>query len=55
MAAANRCRSAGLAWPELCSSVIKISDAQMAAINIQRDPFHGDWNYIIHPATVITS
>jgi hypothetical protein len=35
---------------------IKISDAQMAAINIQRDPFHGDWNYIIHPtATVITS
>ena len=34
---------------------IKISDAQMAAINIQRDPFHGDWNYIIHPAPVITS
>jgi hypothetical protein len=35
---------------------IKISDAQIAAINIQRDPFHGDWNYTIHPtATVITS
>jgi hypothetical protein len=34
---------------------IKISDAQMASINIERDPFHGDWNYIIHPATVITS
>ena len=35
---------------------IKISDAQMASINIQRDPFHGDWNYTIHPtATVITS
>ena len=28
---------------------IKISDAQMAAINIQRDPFHGDWNYTLHP------
>jgi Rhodopirellula transposase DDE domain len=35
---------------------IKISDPQMAAINIQHDPFHGDWNYIIRPtATVITS
>jgi hypothetical protein len=34
---------------------IKISDAQMASINIERDPFHGDWNYIISPATVITS
>jgi Rhodopirellula transposase DDE domain len=35
---------------------IKITDAQMTGINIQRDPFHGDWNYTIYPtATVITS
>ena len=35
---------------------IKITAAQMKSINIQRDSFHGDWNYTIHPtATVITS
>jgi hypothetical protein len=35
---------------------IQIADAQMKNINIQRDSFHGDWNYTIHPtATVITS
>lgn len=27
----------------------KITDAQMAALNIQRHRFHGDWNYTIHP------
>jgi hypothetical protein len=25
------------------------SDAELAAINISRDEFHGDWNYTIHP------
>ena len=35
---------------------IQITAAQMKSINIQRDGFHGDWNYTIHPtATVITS
>jgi Rhodopirellula transposase DDE domain len=35
---------------------IQIADAQMKNINIQRDSFHGDWNYTIHPTTtVITS
>jgi hypothetical protein len=29
---------------------IKISKAQMALLNIERHPFHGDWNYTIHPA-----
>jgi len=29
---------------------IKISDAQMSAINIQHDPFHGEWNYTIAPS-----
>jgi transposase len=28
---------------------IKVSDAEMAALNISRDPFHGDWNYTIRP------
>lgn len=29
---------------------IKVSDAQMDAINIQRHKFHGDWNYTINPS-----
>ncbi|MQA91564.1 MAG: ISAzo13 family transposase [Gemmatimonas sp.] len=28
---------------------VKISDPQMALLNIERHPFHGDWNYTIHP------
>ncbi len=28
---------------------IKISDAEMAELNILRDPFHGEWNYTIKP------
>jgi hypothetical protein len=28
---------------------IAISDEQMAALNIDRDDFHGEWNYIIRP------
>jgi hypothetical protein len=27
----------------------KITDAQMSSLNIERDRFHGDWNYTIHP------
>jgi hypothetical protein len=30
---------------------IKISDADMAAINIVPNAFHGEWNYTIHPIT----
>jgi hypothetical protein len=33
---------------------VKVSDAELAAINIQRDEFHGDWNYTISPATTTT-
>jgi hypothetical protein len=29
---------------------IKISDAEMNAITIDRDPFHGEWNYTISPS-----
>ncbi len=27
----------------------KVSDAQMATIQLQRDAFHGEWNYTIAP------
>jgi hypothetical protein len=27
----------------------KITDAQMSGLNIERERFHGDWNYTIHP------
>lgn len=28
---------------------VRVSDEDMAALNIHRDPFHGDWNYTIKP------
>ena len=28
---------------------IKIPDDVLASVNIQTDPFHGEWNYVIHP------
>jgi hypothetical protein len=28
---------------------IKVSDKEMASVNIQRDSFHGEWNYTISP------
>ena len=31
---------------------IKITDKEMAALNITRDEFHGDWNYIIKPQAI---
>ena len=30
---------------------IVVSDAEMAAINIKRAEFHGEWNYTISPNT----
>jgi transposase len=30
---------------------VKVTDAEMAQIALQRDKFHGDWNYEIHPNT----
>jgi hypothetical protein len=29
---------------------VKTSDAQLAAINLTRHEFHGDWNYTITPS-----
>jgi len=28
---------------------IKVTDQELAAVNIERHPFHPDWNYTIHP------
>jgi Rhodopirellula transposase DDE domain len=28
---------------------IKVSDDELAALNLSRDPFHGEWNYTIKP------
>jgi hypothetical protein len=28
---------------------IKVSDEDLATLNIKREPFHGDWNYTIQP------
>jgi len=28
---------------------IKISNEELAAVNMRRDKFHGDWNYTIRP------
>lgn len=33
---------------------IKVSDQEMAALNIVRDEFHGEWNYTILPKTTIS-
>jgi transposase len=30
---------------------VKVSSAQMAALPVSRHPFHGDWNYTLHPAS----
>ncbi len=28
---------------------IKVSDKEMAEVNIERNDFHGEWNYKIYP------
>ena len=28
---------------------LKVTDEELAALNISRDPFHGEWNYTIKP------
>ena len=30
---------------------VKVTDAQMATIRLERDAFHGEWNYTIRPTT----
>jgi Rhodopirellula transposase DDE domain len=31
---------------------IEVTDQQLAAVNITRHPFHGDWNYFISPSLI---
>ena len=28
----------------------KITDEELAQVNMKRDKFHGEWNYTIHPS-----
>ena len=28
---------------------VKVSDREVAEIDLRRDRFHGDWNYTLHP------
>ena len=28
---------------------IEVTDDELDTVNIQKDPFHGDWNYTIRP------
>ena len=42
---AVRCELDQKAYPK----GIRVSDEDMAALNIHRDPFHGEWNYTIKP------
>lgn len=30
---------------------VEVTDAQLAAVNLIRDEFHGEWNYTIKPST----
>jgi hypothetical protein len=32
---------------------VKVTDAEMDAINIRRHEFHGDWNYSINPQSPV--
>jgi hypothetical protein len=32
-----------------CPDKIKVSDAEMAQLNLERDPFYGEWNYTLKP------
>jgi hypothetical protein len=35
--------------PDEYEKGIKVTDQELAAVNIERDQFHPDWNYTIHP------
>jgi len=30
-------------------TAIKVTNAELAAVRLKRDPFHGEWNYTISP------
>jgi len=37
--------------PNTYPSGIKVSDAEIGAINLTRHDFHGEWNYTVSPKT----
>ena len=39
--------------PNTYPAGVKVTDAEMDAINIEPHEFHGDWNYTIAPDTLI--
>jgi hypothetical protein len=41
--------------PNTYPAGLKVTDAEMNAINIQRHEFHGDWNYTISPQSHLRS
>jgi hypothetical protein len=41
-----RCELGASSYPKS----VKVTDAEMAALAIERDPFHGEWNYTISPS-----
>lgn len=38
--------------PGVYPTGVKITDAQIKAVSVTRDQFHGEWNYTIHPGPV---
>jgi hypothetical protein len=38
--------------PNLYKTVIKVTDQELDTIAIERNSFHGEWNYIIKPKVV---
>ncbi|WP_158932297.1 ISAzo13 family transposase [Acidisphaera sp. S103] len=46
-----RCELDSNAYPK----AIQVSDRGMAALNIQRDAYHGEWNYTIRPVVLSVS
>ena len=36
--------------PSTYPTGVKVSDAELARVHIERQDFHGDWNYVIRPS-----
>ena len=47
----GRPATAGVLDPRRYAKGIKVSDAEMARLNVQGDEFHPEWNYTIAPRT----
>lgn len=39
--------------PGVYPTGVKITDAQIKAVSVTRDQFHGEWNYTIHPGSAL--